>query len=93
MPACDNLTATAVIAYFNAGVECEFLCQYQEAARYYEIAMSLSRKGPESSRAQMEQKIQRAINLCHMKVRDKVILTPLVAKADTRSRPRNGTFG
>ena len=40
----------------------------------------------------MEHKIQRAINLCHMKVRDKVKLAPLI-QSETRVRPRNGTFG
>ena len=46
-PATENLTATAVIAYFNAGVEAEFLGLWHEGSKYYDTALQLVQEGSE----------------------------------------------
>lgn len=34
----ENMTATAVIAYFNAGVEAEYMSMWSDAQSYYKVA-------------------------------------------------------
>ena len=46
-PASENLTATAVIAYFNAGVESEFLGLWSEGSKYYDTALQMIQEGSE----------------------------------------------
>ena len=43
----ENMTATAVIAYFNAGAESEYLGLWQEAQYYYDFALKLVGLGSE----------------------------------------------
>jgi len=45
--ATENIAATAVIAYFNAAVEAEYLSMWLEAKTWYEFALKLIKIGPE----------------------------------------------
>lgn len=72
-PATDNVSATAVIAYFNTAVEAEYLGQWHEAKEYYENAMKIVLF---EDKANMKEKIMKALQHVNMKVRNKVQLEP-----------------
>lgn len=72
--ASETIAATAVISYFNAAVEHEYLGQWSDAKSMYEMAqrlVSLANSTP-GAREQMEYKIVKALQVVNMKVRNKV---------------------
>lgn len=74
-----NIATTTVIAYYNAAVESEFTCQWQEALDLYKEALYLAERSMKTQNP-MTPKIQHAIAKVAMKVRNNVQLPKLRPK-------------
>lgn len=64
-----NIASTAVIAYYNAAVECEHLGLWSEAKTNYELALRIAKFINDHH---IGHKIVKALQVVNMKVRNKV---------------------
>jgi hypothetical protein len=65
------MTTTAVIAHYNAGVELEYMLQWQEASQEYSTAAELAYIGLKRENP-IHKKIAKALTKVHMQIRNKV---------------------